>query len=137
MSIQPTSSDILAHEMPRRSSKQTPSEDQKAPQKWIEVHKTVARIMRSLPELQKYQVITFSDRTHFPLGGDGKFNWNIVTQGKTQPIAGTYVFENDVLTLTQSENNAMVGKVAWQDESHFKFQAMGGGPNDPGLAFSK
>ncbi len=71
------------------------------------------------------------------LGGDSKFNWNIVTQGKTQPIAGTYVFENDVLTLTQSENNAMVGKVAWQDESHFKFQAMGGGPNDPGLAFSK
>jgi hypothetical protein len=71
------------------------------------------------------------------LGGDSKFNWNIVTQGKTQPIAGTYVFENDVLTLSQSENNAMVGKVAWQDESHFKFQAMGGGPNDPGLAFSK
>jgi len=71
------------------------------------------------------------------LGGDSKFNWNIVTQGKTQPIAGTYVFENDILTLTQSENNAMVGKVAWLDESHFKFQAMGGGPNDPGLAFSK
>jgi len=71
------------------------------------------------------------------LGGDSKFNWNIVTQGKTQPIAGTYVFENDVLTLSQSENNAMVGKVAWQDESHFKFQAMGGGPNDPGLAFGK
>ncbi len=70
-------------------------------------------------------------------GGDSKFNWNIVTQGKTQPIAGTYVFENDILTLTQSENNAMVGKVAWLDESHFKFQAMGGGPNDPGLAFSK
>jgi thioredoxin-like negative regulator of GroEL len=71
------------------------------------------------------------------LGGDSKFNWNIVTQGKTQPIAGTYVFENDVLTLTQSKNNAMIGKVTWQDESHFKFQAMGGGPNDPGLAFSK
>ena len=45
--------------------------------------------------------------------------------------------ENGILTLTQSENNAMVGKVAWQDEGHFKFQAMGGGPNDPGLAFSK
>ena len=71
------------------------------------------------------------------LGGDSKFNWNIVTQGKTQPIAGTYVFVNDILTLTQSENNAMVGKVAWLDESHFKFQAMGGGPNDPGLAFGK
>jgi hypothetical protein len=71
------------------------------------------------------------------LGGDGKFNWNIVAQGKSQPIAGTYVYENGILTLTQSENNAMVGEVAWLDESHFKFQAMGGGPNDPGLAFSK
>ncbi|MGO9811080.1 MAG: tetratricopeptide repeat protein [Isosphaeraceae bacterium] len=71
------------------------------------------------------------------LGGDSKFNWNIVTQGKTQPIAGTYAYENGILTLTQSENNAMVGKVAWLDESHFKFQAMGGGPNDPGLAFGK
>jgi len=71
------------------------------------------------------------------LGGDSKFNWNIVAQGKSQPIAGTYVYETGILTLTQSENNAMVGKVAWLDESHFKFQAMGGGPNDPGLAFSK
>ena len=44
-----------------------------APQKWVEVHKTVARIMRSLPDLEKYQVITFSDRPHFPLGGDGKW----------------------------------------------------------------
>ena len=71
------------------------------------------------------------------LGGDSKFNWNIVTQGKTQPIAGTYAYENGILTLTQSENNVMVGKVAWQDEGHFNFQAMGGGPNDPGLVFSK
>ena len=35
MSIQPTSSEILAHEMPRRPSEQTPSDDQKASQKWI------------------------------------------------------------------------------------------------------
>lgn len=44
-----------------------------APQKWVEVHKTVARIMRSLPDLEKYQIVTFSDRPHFPLGGDGKW----------------------------------------------------------------
>ena len=71
------------------------------------------------------------------LGGDSKFNWNIVSQGKTQPIAGTYTFESGILTLTQSENNAMVGKIAWQDEGHFRFQAMGGGPNDQGLIFSR
>ncbi len=71
------------------------------------------------------------------LGGDSKFNWNVVTQGKTQPIAGTYAYENGILTLTQSESNAMIGKVTWQDEGHFKFQAMGGGTNDQGLVFSK
>src|SRR5262249_4265710 len=70
-------------------------------------------------------------------GADGKFRWNVVSQGRTQPIEGTYTFENEILTLTQSENNAMVGKVVWQDPDHFRFQAMGGGPNDPGLAFSK
>ena len=71
------------------------------------------------------------------LGGDSKFNWNVVSQGKSQPIEGTYTYENGVLTLTQSENNAMVGKVAWKDDGHFKFQAMGGGPNDPGLSFTR
>src|SRR5262249_17638694 len=71
------------------------------------------------------------------LGGDNKFNWNVQSQGKVQPITGTYTVENDVLSLTQSENNAMVGKVAWKDDSHFNFQAMGGGPNDPGLTFSR
>jgi cell division septation protein DedD len=71
------------------------------------------------------------------LSPDSKFVWNVVAQGKSQPIQGTYALENDVLTLTQSENNAMVGKVALQDDSHFRFQAMGGGPGDPGLLFSK
>ena len=70
-------------------------------------------------------------------GGDGKFKWNVVSQGKAQPIEGAYTYENGILTLTQSENNAMVGKVVWQDEGHFKFQAMGGGPNDPGLSFAR
>jgi hypothetical protein len=44
-----------------------------APQKWVEVHKTVARIMRSLPDLEKYQIVAFSDKPHFPLGSDGKW----------------------------------------------------------------
>ena len=30
------------------------------------------------------------------LGGDSKFKWNIVSQGKTQPIAGTYTYENGI-----------------------------------------
>jgi len=70
-------------------------------------------------------------------GGDGKFKWNVISQGKAQPVEGTYTYENGILTLARNENDAMVGKVVWQDEGHFKFQAMGGGPNDPGLSFAR
>jgi peptidoglycan hydrolase CwlO-like protein len=39
-----------------------------APQKWMAVRETVAKIMRSLPDLEKYQVVAFSDKAMFPLG---------------------------------------------------------------------
>ncbi len=45
----------------------------KAPEKWLGVRTAVAKIMRSLPDLEKFQLITFSDRTHFPLGRDGQW----------------------------------------------------------------
>jgi hypothetical protein len=45
----------------------------KAPEKWLGVRNTVAKIMRSLPDLEKFQIITFSDKTHFALGGDGQW----------------------------------------------------------------
>jgi hypothetical protein len=45
----------------------------KAPEKWSGVRQTVARIMRSLPELEKYQVITFSDRLSYPLGNENSW----------------------------------------------------------------
>jgi hypothetical protein len=41
------------------------------PEKWTEVGKTVEQVMRSLPELKKYQVIVFSDKAAYLLGGDG------------------------------------------------------------------
>ncbi|WP_145952252.1 tetratricopeptide repeat protein [Paludisphaera borealis] len=71
------------------------------------------------------------------IAADGGFQWNLTQQGQTQPIAGKYTYGNGILTLAQSDDNVMVGKVTWQDDSHFVFQAMGGGPNDPGLTFSK
>ena len=48
-------------------------ESTRAPLKWLEVRNTVARLMRSLPELEKFQVITFNNKTDFPLGGAGKW----------------------------------------------------------------
>jgi hypothetical protein len=44
-----------------------------AAHKWKEVRETVARLMRSLPGLEKFQVITFSSKAEFPLGSPGKW----------------------------------------------------------------
>jgi hypothetical protein len=68
---------------------------------------------------------------------DGGFQWDLTQQGKTQPINGKYTYGSGILTLAQTDDNVMVGRVVWKDDAHFTFQAMGGGPNDPGLEFSK
>jgi hypothetical protein len=44
-----------------------------APQKWSEVRSTLVKIMRSLPDLEQFQVIVFSDRTSFLLGSDDRW----------------------------------------------------------------
>jgi hypothetical protein len=46
-------------------------EHTRAPEKWSGVQAAVTRIMRSLPELEKFQVIVFSNHASFPLGHDG------------------------------------------------------------------
>lgn len=53
-----------------------------APNKWIEVRQTLARVMRSLPKLEKYQLITFGPKHDFPLGGAGKW---LDMDAKTSP----------------------------------------------------
>jgi hypothetical protein len=40
-------------------------ENTQAPTKWGDVRNTVARLMRSLPDLKKYQVIVFAENTRF------------------------------------------------------------------------
>jgi len=48
-------------------------ENTTAPDKWSGVRETLAKIMRSLPDLEKFQVILFSDRITYLVGNDG--NW--------------------------------------------------------------
>ncbi len=43
------------------------------PDKWPIVCETVARIMRSLPDLREYQIIVFSDRFRYVFGSDGQW----------------------------------------------------------------
>jgi hypothetical protein len=46
-------------------------EHTRAPEKWSGVQEAVRRIMRSLPELERFQLIVFSNQASFPLGHDG------------------------------------------------------------------
>lgn len=48
-------------------------ENTTAPDKWSGVRETLAKVMRSLPDLEKFQVILFSDRVSYLVGNDG--NW--------------------------------------------------------------
>jgi hypothetical protein len=41
--------------------------------KWIGVRETLAKIMRSLPDLEKFQIIIFSDNFSYLLGSDGRW----------------------------------------------------------------
>ncbi|MGL4554014.1 MAG: VWA domain-containing protein [Gemmataceae bacterium] len=49
------------------------AESKPAPDKWREVRETVARLMRSMTGLEKYQVITFAGSPAYPL--EGKRRW--------------------------------------------------------------
>jgi len=74
----------------------TPSAD-----KWEEVRRTLIKVMRSLPDLEKFQVIVFSDKVAFPLGQEGKWlsydkpeSADRVTQAlaKVKPDGGTNMY---------------------------------------------
>jgi tetratricopeptide (TPR) repeat protein len=69
----------------------------------------------------------------------GRFAWSVSRQSKEQRFTGKDTYENGILTLVQDQNNnnVMVGHVRWIDEDHFNFKVLGGGPDDPGLTFSK
>jgi len=53
-----------------------------APTKWGDVRQSVARVMRSLPDLEKFQVLIFAEEVQFLLGKDGEW---IDYDAKTSP----------------------------------------------------
>jgi tetratricopeptide (TPR) repeat protein len=69
--------------------------------------------------------------------GQGHFAWKVIHQGQEHQFEGNLSYVSGVLTLAQDSNNAMVGQVNWQDGNHFNFKVLGGGPDDPGLTFTK
>jgi tetratricopeptide (TPR) repeat protein len=73
--------------------------------------------------------VTFPDQGHF--------NWSVAHKGQDQQFQGESSYVNGILTMSQDQNNAMVGDVIWKDPNHFQFKVLGGGPSDPGLTFAK
>jgi tetratricopeptide (TPR) repeat protein len=68
----------------------------------------------------------------------GRFTWKVSRQGKYQQFAGNSNSANGLLTLVQDRNNnSLVGRVSWTDETHFTFKVVGAGADDPGLSFTK
>jgi tetratricopeptide (TPR) repeat protein len=69
-----------------------------------------------------------------------RFVWKVTRQGKSEEFQGDRTYGNGILTLAQggqANGPPMVGRVSWQDDTHFTFKLMGGPPGDPGLTFSK
>jgi hypothetical protein len=73
-----------------------------APTKWAEVRNSVMKIMRSLPDLEKFQLITFGEEISFPLGKQGEWfdydaktsaTWVGATLGRIKPKGGTNMFK--------------------------------------------
>ncbi len=69
-----------------------------------------------------------------------RFVWKVTRHGKTQEIQGDRTYGESILTLAPNNQAAqppLVGRVTWQDDTHFNFKLQGGAPGDPGLTFSR
>ena len=67
----------------------------------------------------------------------GPFTWKVSNKGVAQQFSGTSTFGAGVLTLAQDKGPVLVGRVSWKDLTHMTFRVISGGPDDPGLNFSK
>jgi tetratricopeptide (TPR) repeat protein len=71
---------------------------------------------------------------------DGAFDWALAATGKPPvTIKGKSTVADGVLTLNSDQANLgnIAGNVAWQDDKHFGFRAVGAASNDPGLKFAR
>jgi len=68
---------------------------------------------------------------------DGTFDWKFTNQGKSNEFSGKYEINQDMLVLENSQGQTMIARVTDAGANKFKFEMMGGPPNDPGLTFSK
>jgi hypothetical protein len=91
--------------------------EEKDPEKWPGVTDTVARVMRSLPELEKFQVITFAETLKYPLGSPGKWLDFDPKQSPEQVLAA---LRDPKITRVEGGTNLFISL-----EQAFKFRAAG------------
>ena len=71
------------------------------------------------------------------LEADGKFAWEVDTNGKKQALNGVAGFKDNTLALLQEDGPPLVGKVTQDGTNKFVFAPDGAGNKAPGLAFSR
>lgn len=67
----------------------------------------------------------------------GAFTWKVTDKSGPRKFTGESTFGNNLLTLAPPGGSAMVGELIWTDNDHYRFKIVGGGPDDPGLSFSR
>ena len=86
----------------RATSMELLDENTLDPEKWPLVCETIARIMQSLTDLRHYQVILFSEKRLYPLGGDGRWldyhgpqsaKAAVAAIKAVKPVGGTNMYE--------------------------------------------
>ena len=71
---------------------------------------------------------------------DGSFSWSASAPGKPPiSISGQSSFDGTVLSLNgaDAQTGSIAGSIAWKDDNHFQFRAVGGPTDDPGLTFER
>ena len=85
-----------------------------APNKWPGVIDALVKIMRSLPELTHFQLILFSDKNLYPLGGEGQWL-------PYDPATSPDLVRKAMITITPKGNTNMYSAF----EAAFKLRAQG------------
>jgi tetratricopeptide (TPR) repeat protein len=63
--------------------------------------------------------------------------WKVRQQGRDREFAGFAIYQQRTLTISQDQDNSLVGTVHWQDEDHVTFKVLASRPGDPGLSFAR
>ena len=69
---------------------------------------------------------------------DSRFRWSFTPQGQdTQSFEGTYILENDVLSLNSNVGGTLVASLSQGSAKQFNFKLIGAPKEDQGLTFEK